>query len=147
MPKRPITSLHGFLFSTESYFGGIWLVSVNQEKWGGVNLTMPDRLEENLPEYKTSKKQWDKLTALVKKYKVHEWESYYEDNRGVMDGESWQIFIQYNGSLKRRSSGYVAGPEGIHDFIGELHEIFPMEADYWPNRFDNSHRFRKLFDE
>lgn len=92
---------------------------------------------------------FDSLQEIVLRYKMYNYEDYYQPPFDVMDGTSWSMYIVYASGKSVHSGGYMAGPEGYGGAMSEIirclnhwkemptavNEVVSFHYEYGPERY------------
>ncbi|MBR2679139.1 MAG: hypothetical protein IKE63_06950 [Bacilli bacterium] len=85
--------------------------------------------EENTKKVELNDEIMNQLEKLLKKYKVNKWNGFNKHDPNVLDGRSFNIYIEMKNGDSISASGYMKWPENFGEVSKELDNIFEKLYD------------------
>ena len=79
---------------------------------------------DSVKEIEIDKKYVEELEQLLKKYKVGKWNGFEKYNKNIMDGSSFNLFIEMKNGDKIEAKGYMKWPDNFNKVKSELDYLF-----------------------
>ena len=71
-----------------------------------------------------SSKVMEKISDVLKKYKVNKWDGFNKSDNNVMDGNGFNLNVQLLDGTTINASGYMMWPNNYSEVKNEINEIF-----------------------
>lgn len=79
---------------------------------------------EKAKKYKVSSDVVFEIESLLNKYKVYKWNGFHENNKNVLDGDSFGFYVYMKNGEKIEASGYMSWPDNYGKVKSEFKSIF-----------------------
>lgn len=80
--------------------------------------------DEEKVEVELSEKEINQLISILNKYDVGKWDGFKKNDKSVMDGNSFHIYIKMKNDDYLSASGYMKWPKNYGNVCGELDSFF-----------------------
>lgn len=88
-------------------------------------IILPNRIpDENRLEVEISKDEVDRVIDILNKYDVSKWDGFDEDDKDVLDGNSFSFSLTTQDNKKIEAHGYMRWPDNYDEVQSELSTIF-----------------------
>ena len=66
----------------------------------------------------------EKIKNILMKYDVGKWNGFNKSNHGVLDGDSFSLYVRFSNEKTIDASGYMSWPENYRNVRDEMDELF-----------------------
>ena len=66
----------------------------------------------------------ENIVEVLKKYEVSKWDGFNKSDQGVLDGDSFSLYVWFENDKSIHASGYMKWPENYSNVRNEISDIF-----------------------